>query len=46
MESIVFQGQTEAIYKIIVIGDPDVGKTDMLRKYATNQFEENYFIYG
>jgi len=42
MQSIVFRGRTEAIYKIIVIGDPEVGKTDLLRKYATNQFEERY----
>jgi Ras-related protein Rab-1A len=40
--NIVFKGKTEAIYKIIVIGDPAVGKTELLAKFATNQFEEKY----
>ncbi len=39
---IVFKGRTEAIYKVIVIGDPAVGKTSLLTKFATNQFEEKY----
>ncbi|MFX0178854.1 MAG: Rab family GTPase [Candidatus Hodarchaeota archaeon] len=39
---IVFQGKTESIYKVIVIGDPAVGKTSLLTKFATNQFEEKY----
>ena len=39
---IIFQGRTEAIYKVIVIGDPAVGKTSLLTKFATNQFEERY----
>ncbi|MFW9952008.1 MAG: Rab family GTPase [Candidatus Thorarchaeota archaeon] len=39
---IVFQGRTESIYKVIVIGDPAVGKTSLLTKFATNQFEEKY----
>ena len=39
---IIFQGRTEAIYKVIVIGDPAVGKTSLLTKFATNQFEEKY----
>jgi small GTP-binding protein len=42
MQSIIFRGQIEAIYKIIVIGDPDVGKTSLLEKYASNQFKEKY----
>jgi small GTP-binding protein len=41
-DKIVFQGRTESIYKIIVIGDPAVGKTSLLTKFATNQFEEKY----
>ncbi|GAH77267.1 unnamed protein product [marine sediment metagenome] len=40
---IVFKGRTEAIYKVIVIGDPAVGKTSLLTKFATNQFEEKYY---
>ena len=40
--NIVFQGKTESIYKVIVIGDPSVGKTSLLTKFATNQFEERY----
>lgn len=39
---IVFQGKTEAIYKVIVIGDPAVGKTSLLTKFVTNQFVEKY----
>ncbi|MHA1195657.1 MAG: Rab family GTPase [Promethearchaeota archaeon] len=39
---IVFQGKTEAIYKVIVIGDPAVGKTSLLTKFARNKFEEKY----
>ena len=39
---IVFKGKTDAIYKVIVIGDPAVGKTSLLSKFATNQFEEKY----
>ncbi|NHJ19549.1 MAG: GTP-binding protein [Candidatus Lokiarchaeota archaeon] len=40
--SIVFRGKTEAIYKIIVIGDPAVGKTSLLSNFATYQFKEKY----
>ncbi|MFW9951161.1 MAG: Rab family GTPase [Candidatus Thorarchaeota archaeon] len=39
---IVFKGKTEAIYKVIVIGDPAVGKTELLTKFAKNIFEEKY----
>ncbi|MHA1239891.1 MAG: Rab family GTPase [Promethearchaeota archaeon] len=39
---IVFKGRTEAIYKVIVVGDPAVGKTSLLSKFATNKFEEKY----
>ena len=38
----VFKGRTEAIYKVIVVGDPAVGKTSLLSKFATNKFEEKY----
>jgi len=41
-DDIVFRGRTEAIYKVIVIGDPAVGKTSLLTKFAKNQFEEKY----
>jgi small GTP-binding protein len=30
------------VYKIIVIGDPMVGKTSLLTKFATDRFEEIY----
>ncbi|MHA2430452.1 MAG: Rab family GTPase [Promethearchaeota archaeon] len=39
---IVFQGRTESIYKVIVIGDPAVGKTSLLNKFVTKQMEERY----
>jgi len=39
---IVFKRRNEAIYKVIVIGDPAAGKTKLLAKFTTNQFEEKY----
>lgn len=41
-DEIVFSGKTEAIYKIIVIGDPAVGKGELIAKFATYRFEEEY----
>lgn len=41
-EDIVFKGKTESIFKVIVIGDPAVGKTSLLTKFAKNKFEERY----
>lgn len=42
MQSVIFRGNIEAIYKVIVIGDPGTEKTELLSKYASNQFEEKY----
>ena len=39
---IVFKGKTEEIYKVIVLGDPAVGKTELLTKFTKNEFEEKY----
>ena len=39
---IVFKGKTDAIYKVIVVGDPYVGKTELLTRFVPNQFEEMY----
>jgi Ras-related protein Rab-1A len=41
-DDIVFKGRTESIFKVIFIGDPAVGKTSLLTKFAKNQFEEKY----
>lgn len=41
-EEIVFRPKTEQIYKLIVIGDPAVGKTSLLTKFASNKFENEY----
>ncbi len=41
-EPVVFKGKTDLICKCIVIGDPMVGKTSLLTKYVTNQFEQKY----
>lgn len=41
-EDIVFQGKTESIFKVIVIGDPAVGKTSLLTKFATKKFKTQY----
>jgi small GTP-binding protein len=41
-DKLVFTDRTEAIYKVIVIGDPAVGKTSLLIKFVKNQFEQRY----
>ncbi len=41
-EKIIFKGKTELITKIIVIGDPAVGKTSLLTKFTSNKFEKKY----
>jgi len=41
-EEIVFEGRTEVIYKIIVVGDPQVGKTSILDKYSSKKFKTQY----
>lgn len=38
----VFQAKTENIYKVIVIGDPAVGKTSLLTKFTTKKFTQQY----
>ena len=40
--NIVFQGRTEMIFKIIVIGDPYVGKTSLLTNFCGDKFEYEY----
>jgi len=42
MQEIVFADKIEAYFKVIVIGDPEVGKSKLLTDSATNRFEENY----
>ncbi|MFW9902643.1 MAG: Rab family GTPase [Candidatus Thorarchaeota archaeon] len=39
---IVFQGRTEMIFKIIVIGDPAVGKTSLLSNFCGEKFNYEY----
>lgn len=41
-EDIVFQAKTESIFKVIVVGDPAVGKTSLLTKFATKKFKTQY----
>jgi len=41
-EDIIFQGKTEHIFKVVIIGDPAVGKTSLLTKYSSKQFQEKY----
>ncbi|MBY8983177.1 MAG: GTP-binding protein [Candidatus Lokiarchaeota archaeon] len=42
-EKIVFQPKTEHIYKVIVIGDPSIGKTSLLKRFTSNKFTEKYY---
>ncbi|MFX1388442.1 MAG: Rab family GTPase [Promethearchaeota archaeon] len=39
---IVFQGKTEMIFKIIVVGDPAVGKTSLLTNFCGDKFTYEY----
>ena len=32
----------EITYKVIIIGDPAIGKTSLIKKYVTHQFEKDY----
>ena len=42
-EDLVFSSDFESfVYKVIVIGDPAVGKTSLLKKFSTKQFSERY----
>lgn len=41
-EKVVFQGKTENVSKIIVIGDPAVGKTSLLQNFSSKQFKTKY----
>ena len=41
-EEIVFKGKTESIFKVIIIGDPSVGKTSLLTQFSTEKFETKY----
>lgn len=41
-EDLVFHDRTEMIFKIIVIGDPAVGKTSLLRNFSDEGFESEY----
>ena len=41
-EELVFHERTEMIFKIIVIGDPAVGKTSLLRSFCAEKFEFEY----
>jgi len=40
--NIVFQGRTEMIFKVIVIGDPSVDKTKLLTNFCGEKFEYEY----
>jgi len=41
-DDLVFHERTEMIFKIIVIGDPAVGKTSLLRNFSDEGFESEY----
>lgn len=41
-EEIVFKGRTEHIFKVVIIGDPAVGKTSLLTRFCSNKFEKKY----
>ena len=41
-EQLIFHERSDIIFKIIVIGDPAVGKTSLLRKFSSEKFEHEY----
>ncbi len=41
-ENLVFHERTEMIFKIIVIGDPAVGKTSLLTNFCGDKFKYEY----
>ncbi|MFX0029172.1 MAG: Rab family GTPase [Candidatus Hermodarchaeota archaeon] len=41
-ENLVFHDRSEMIYKIIVIGDPAVGKTSLLTNFCGDKFQYEY----
>ena len=41
-DNLVFHERTDLIFKIIVIGDPAVGKSSLLRKFTSEKFEHEY----
>lgn len=36
------RSEDEIIYKVIVVGDPAIGKTSLIKKYVQHQFEGEY----
>ena len=36
------RAEDEITYKLIVIGDPAIGKTSLIKKYVTHQYEKDY----
>ena len=41
-EEVTFTPKTESIFKVIVIGDPAVGKTSLLKRFSDKKFEKTY----
>ena len=41
-ENLVFHERSEMIYKIIVLGDPDCGKTELLTNFCGDKFQYEY----
>lgn len=41
-EKLVFTHSDEFVAKVIVIGDPSVGKTSLLNRFTSKQFKEKY----
>lgn len=41
-EKVVFRGMTDNVFKVVIIGDPAVGKTSLLTKFSLNKFKFEY----
>jgi len=41
-DNLVYTHQEEFVVKVIVIGDPSVGKTSLLNRFTSKQFKEQY----